>query len=26
VTWPVSKGEGDDGKESMGRVVSHGVG
>jgi anaerobic magnesium-protoporphyrin IX monomethyl ester cyclase len=26
VTWPVSKGEGDDGKESMGRVVSHGLG
>jgi hypothetical protein len=26
VTWPVSKGEGDDGKESMGRVVSHGMG
>ncbi|MBD0316534.1 MAG: radical SAM protein [Nitrospiraceae bacterium] len=26
VTWPVAMGEGDDGKESMGRVVSHGVG
>ncbi len=26
VTWPVAKGEGDDGKESMSRVVSHGVG
>jgi anaerobic magnesium-protoporphyrin IX monomethyl ester cyclase len=26
VTWPVAKGEGEDGKESMSRVVSHGVG
>ncbi len=26
VTWPVAMGEGQDGKESMGRVVSHGVG
>jgi radical SAM superfamily enzyme YgiQ (UPF0313 family) len=25
VTWPVAKGEGEDGKESMSRVVSHGM-
>ncbi|GKS58601.1 hypothetical protein YTPLAS18_21280 [Nitrospira sp.] len=26
VTWPVAMGEGEDGKEGMSRVVSHGVG
>ncbi len=26
VTWPVAMGEGDEGKEGMSRVVSHGVG
>jgi hypothetical protein len=26
VTWPVSLAEGDDGREGMSRVVSHGIG
>jgi hypothetical protein len=26
ITWPVAMGEGEDGKEGMSRVVSHGVG
>jgi len=25
VTWPVAMGEGEDGKEGMSRVVSHGI-
>jgi anaerobic magnesium-protoporphyrin IX monomethyl ester cyclase len=26
ITWPVAMGEGEDGKEGMSRVVSHGMG